>query len=110
MHRALDQLSLRPEQLLIDGNRFIPYRDLPSHCIIKGDGKYASIAAASILAKTYRDDYMMRLHSAYPYYAWDRNKGYPTPAHRAAIARHGATEHHRRSFRLLPPDVQGKLF
>jgi ribonuclease HII len=110
MHRALDQLTLRPEQLLIDGNRFIPYGQLPYHCIVKGDGKYASIAAAGILAKTYRDDHMHELHQQYPHYGWERNKGYPTREHRAAIQAHGATEHHRRSFRLLPDGVQQKLF
>ena len=110
MHRALDQLELRPEQLLIDGNRFIPYADLPYHCIIKGDGKYASIAAAGILAKTYRDDHMWELHDKHPHYGWDRNKGYPTREHRTAIRAYGATEHHRRSFRLLPDGEQGSLF
>lgn len=110
MHRALDQLSLRPESLLIDGNRFIPYQDLPFHCMIKGDGRFLSIAAASILAKTYRDDLMRQLHDQHSQYAWDRNKGYPTKAHRQAIQLHGATVHHRRSFRLLPDTVQGKLF
>ena len=101
MHRAVDQLKLRPEQLLIDGNRFVPYQDIPHHTIIKGDGKYMSIAAASILAKTYRDDYMLSIHPDFPHYAWDSNKGYPAKAHRAAIAEHGACEHHRHSFRLL---------
>lgn len=110
MHRALDQLTTRPECLLIDGNRFKPYRDLPFHCMIKGDGRFLSIAAASILAKTYRDDLMKELHKTHPPYDWDRNKGYPTSAHRQAIRRHGATIHHRRSFRLLPESVQGKLF
>lgn len=110
MHRALDQLTLRPESLLIDGNRFKPYRDLPFHCMIKGDGRFLSIAAASILAKTYRDDLMRQLHNEHPHYAWDRNKGYPTVAHRKAIQLHGATIYHRRSFRLLPDAVQGKLF
>lgn len=110
MHRALDELELRPEQLLIDGNRFIPYGELPYHCIVKGDGKYASIAAAGILAKTYRDDHMQELHERYPHYGWDRNKGYPTRQHRVAIQEHGATEHHRRSFRLLPDGIQGDLF
>lgn len=110
MHLALDQLQLRPESLLIDGNRFKPYRDLPFHCMIKGDGRFLSIAAASILAKTYRDDLMRELHQTHPQYDWDRNKGYPTAAHRKAIQQHGATEHHRRSFRLLPDAVQGKLF
>lgn len=110
MHRAVDQLKIRPEQLLIDGNRFVPYQDIPHHTIIKGDGKYIAIAAASILAKTYRDDYMLSIHQDHPHYAWDSNKGYPAKAHRAAIAEHGACEHHRHSFRLLPDVVQGRLF
>lgn len=110
MHRALDQLQLRPTALLIDGNRFVAYQDIPHSCIIKGDGRYTAIAAASILAKTHRDAYMMDLHQQYPHYSWQENKGYPTAAHRAAIAQFGATPHHRRSFRLLPEVVQGKLF
>lgn len=110
MHRALDQLSVRPNALLIDGNRFKPYREIPFDCIIKGDGKFLSIAAASILAKTYRDDYMMQIGAEYPQYDWAKNKGYPTAAHRAAIQIHGATPYHRRSFRLLPEGKQGKLF
>jgi len=110
MHRAIDQLKVRPEQLLIDGNRFIPYQEVPFHTIVKGDGKYLSIAAASILAKTYRDDYMLRIHQDYPHYRWDSNKGYPAKVHRAAIAEHGTCEHHRRSFRLLPDVTQGSLF
>lgn len=110
MHRALDQLQLRPTALLIDGNRFVAYQDIPHSCIIKGDGRYTAIAAASILAKTHRDAYMMDLHQQYPHYNWQENKGYPTAAHRAAIAQYGATPHHRRSFRLLPEVVQGKLF
>jgi len=89
MHRAVDQLKVRPEHLLIDGNRFKKYTDIPHTTVIKGDGKYLSIAAASILAKTYRDDYMNRLHEEFPYYDWDHNKGYPTKKHRAAIAEHG---------------------
>ncbi len=101
MHRAIDALRVRPEALLIDGNRFTPYRDLPYSCEVKGDGRYLSIAAASILAKTYRDDYMMKLHEEYPQYHWDENKGYPTRAHRAAIAQYGSTSYHRRSFNLL---------
>ena len=101
MHRAIDALRVRPEALLIDGNRFTPYRDLPYSCEVKGDGRYLSIAAASILAKTYRDDYMMKLHEEYPQYHWDENKGYPTRAHRAAIAQYGSTPYHRRSFNLL---------
>lgn len=110
MHRALDQLVIRPEQLLIDGNRFIPYRDIPHHTIIKGDGKYLSIAAASILAKTYRDDYMLRIHEDFPQYRWDSNKGYPAKVHRDAIAEHGPCPYHRMSFRLLPDNSQGSLF
>ncbi|MGD1845286.1 MAG: ribonuclease HII [Salibacteraceae bacterium] len=105
MHRALDQLTTRPEELLIDGNRFNPYQDLPFHCMIKGDGRFRSIAAASVLAKTYRDACMLELHQDFPAYAWDSNKGYPTPPHRRAIAKHGPTPHHRKSFRLLPDQL-----
>ena len=101
MHRAIDQLKTRPEALLIDGNRFTKYQDLPHTCIVKGDGKYLSIAAASILAKTYRDDYMNQLHREYPVYDWDHNKGYPTKKHRAAIAEHGISPYHRKSYNLL---------
>ncbi len=101
MHRAIDGLKVRPQHLLIDGNRFKKYPDIPHTTVVKGDGKYLSIAAASILAKTYRDDYMNRLHEEYPYYGWDRNKGYPTKEHRAAIATHGTTPYHRLSFNLL---------
>lgn len=110
MHRAVAQLTIRPTTLLIDGNRFQPYQDIPFQCIVKGDSKFASIAAASILAKTYRDDYMMQIAQEYPHYDWHNNKGYPTVAHRTAIEAHGASPHHRRSFRLLPEGVQGKLF
>ena len=101
MHRAIDALKVRPQHLLIDGNRFRPYPGIPHTTVVKGDGKYLSIAAASVLAKTYRDDYMLRLHAEYPDYGWDRNKGYPTREHRAAIALHGTTPYHRRSFNLL---------
>lgn len=101
MHRALDQLKLRPEYVIVDGNRFKPYKDVPHTTIVKGDGKYLSIAAASILAKTYRDDYMEALHEKYPYYGWDRNAGYPTKAHREGIRLHGASPEHRKSFNLL---------
>lgn len=101
MHRAIDELKVRPQHLLIDGNRFNKYQDLPHTTIVKGDGKYLSIAAASILAKTYRDDYMKELHEAYPQYDWKGNKGYPTPKHRAAIAQYGITPYHRKSFNLL---------
>lgn len=102
MHRALDQFKTTPTSLLIDGNRFLPYKDIPHHCIIKGDGKYLSIAAASVLAKTHRDEYMEQLAQKYPVYEWSKNKGYPTKAHRNAIRHHGSCEHHRKSFRLLP--------
>lgn len=101
MHRAIDQLAVRPEHLLIDGNRFNAYPNIPHTTVVKGDGKYLSIAAASILAKTYRDDYMNRLHEKFPYYDWDRNKGYPTAKHRAAIAKYGSTPYHRFTFNLL---------
>lgn len=101
MHRAVDRLGVRPGHLLIDGNRFNPYPGIPHTTVVKGDAKYLSIAAASILAKTYRDDYMDALHEEYPLYGWDHNKGYPTPKHRAAIAQHGMTPYHRRSFNLL---------
>lgn len=110
MHRAIDQLTIRPELLLIDGNRFKPYQEVPFECIIKGDGKYRSIAAASILAKTYRDDFMVKIAQEFPMYDWPKNKGYPTKHHRAAIQEHGPCSHHRQSFRLLPEVVQGKLF
>lgn len=101
MHRAIDQLKVRPQHLLIDGNRFRKYPDIPHTTVVKGDGKYLSIAAASILAKTYRDDYMNRLHEEFPCYGWNRNKGYPTKEHRTAIAKHGTTSYHRLSFNLL---------
>lgn len=105
MHRALDQLDVRPQALLVDGNRFRPYHDLPHTTVVKGDGKYMSIAAASILAKTYRDDYMLGLHEEYPLYHWDANKGYPSRAHREAIRQHGATPYHRMTFNLLGEGV-----
>lgn len=101
MHRAVDQLTLRPQHLLIDGNRFNPYPGIPHTTVVKGDGKYLSVAAASILAKTYRDDYMNRLHEEYPQYDWAGNKGYPTKKHREAIKRYGPTPYHRISFNLL---------
>jgi ribonuclease HII len=104
MHRAIEQLTVKPEHLLIDGNRFIPYPDIRHTTIVKGDGKYLSIAAASVLAKTYRDDYMMQLSEEYPAYHWSKNKGYPTPAHRQAIREYGVTPYHRKSFTLLPPE------
>ena len=101
MHRALDQLKIRPEAVIVDGNRFKPYQDLPSTTIVKGDGKYLSIAAASILAKTYRDDYMLSLAEDYPQYDWQSNMGYPTKKHRQAILEHGITPYHRKSYNLL---------
>uniref|UniRef100_UPI003FEEDC7E ribonuclease HII n=1 Tax=Prevotella sp. TaxID=59823 RepID=UPI003FEEDC7E len=101
MHRALDQLKVRPEAIIVDGNRFKPYHDLPHTTIVKGDGKYMAIAAASILAKTYRDDYMDALAEEYPQYDWKSNKGYPTKKHRAAIREYGVTPYHRMSYNLL---------
>lgn len=101
MHRALDQLKVRPQAVIVDGNRFNPYHDLPSTTIVKGDGKYLSIAAASILAKTYRDDYMLSLAEEYPQYDWQSNMGYPTKNHRQAIRQHGITPYHRKSYNLL---------
>jgi len=101
MHRALDQLTVRPEAVIVDGNRFKKYRDLPHTTIVKGDGKYLSIAAASILAKTYRDDYMNQLAEEYPQYDWRSNKGYPTKKHRDAIRQYGTTPYHRLSYNLL---------
>lgn len=101
MHRALDLLKVRPEAVIVDGNRFVPYRDLPYTTVVKGDGKYQAIAAASILAKTFRDDYMKSLHREYPCYGWDGNKGYPTAEHRRAIREHGVSTYHRMSYNLL---------
>ena len=109
MHRAVDGLAVRPQHLLVDGNRFRPYPGVPHTPVVKGDGKYLAIAAASVLAKTYRDDYMLRLHEEYPQYGWDRNKGYPTAAHREAIAQWGTTPYHRQSFNLLGGDRQLSL-
>ncbi len=102
MHRAIDQLTVQPELLLIDGNRFNKYGETPHECIIKGDGKYLSIAAASILAKTYRDEYMLKIHEEYPHYDWKSNKGYPTKKHRLEILHNGDCKYHRKSFTLLP--------
>ena len=101
MHKALDNLSIIPEHIIIDGNKFIKYRDIKYKTIVKGDGKYLSIAAASVLAKTHRDDYMSYLHLQYPHYQWNINKGYPTPKHRQAIKEFGISPYHRRSFKLL---------
>ena len=110
MHRAVAKLQIRPTSLLIDGNRFRPYPGIPHQCFVKGDGRYLSIAAASVLAKTYRDDYMDILAKQYPQYGWERNKGYPTAEHREAIRQHGPTVEHRRSFRLLPVGEQLAIF
>lgn len=110
MHHALDALSQRPGLILVDGNRFRKYRRIPHRCIVNGDSKFASIAAASVLAKTYRDDYMKALHELFPHYNWKQNKGYPTEEHRAAISQFGSCVHHRMSFRLLPDDLQVSLF
>lgn len=107
MHRAVDGLSIRPEHLLIDGNKFRPYPGIDHTTVVKGDGKYMSIAAASILAKTHRDEYMMRIAEQHPEYRWDKNKGYPTKDHREAILRHGICNHHRRTF---GPCLQPSLF
>lgn len=105
MHRAIEQLSPTPQHLLIDGNRFNPYPDIPHTCIIKGDGKYMNIAAASVLAKTYRDEIMLHLDADFPQYEWKKNKGYPTKKHREAIKQFGATIYHRRSFTLIPAQL-----
>lgn len=105
MHLALEQLPVEPELLLIDGNRFTPYRSIQHHCIIKGDGIFASIAAASVLAKTYRDAYMKELHEEFPHYLWMKNKGYGTLEHRKAIEEHGICHHHRKSFNILPSQM-----
>jgi ribonuclease HII len=105
MHLALDNLLILPEQLLVDGNRFKPYQKMPHHCIIKGDDKYSAIAAASILAKTYRDDFIKKLHRQYPQYGWEKNKGYGTLSHRKAIEQYGLCEYHRKSFKLLSNEM-----
>ncbi|UEG50901.1 ribonuclease HII [Ferruginibacter lapsinanis] len=102
MHLSIDQLSITPELLLIDGNRFKPYKKINHLCIVKGDGKYTSIAAASILAKTYRDEYMQQLHKKFPQYGWDKNKGYGTAIHRRAIEANGLCKYHRKTFNILP--------
>lgn len=104
MHRAVDVLKLQPEWLIVDGNKFAPYPGIPHQCVIKGDSKYIQIAAASILAKTYRDEFMLNLSKDYPVYGWQNNKGYPTRSHRAAIREFGISPFHRKTFRLLPKD------
>ena len=105
MHRALQKLNRTPNHIIVDGNRFKPFKNIPHECIIKGDGKYMSIAAASILAKTYRDAYMEKIHEEFPMYNWKQNKGYPTREHRAAIEKYGTTAYHRKSFKLLPDQL-----
>ncbi|WP_088339518.1 ribonuclease HII [Robiginitalea sediminis] len=106
MHRCLKQLDPVPRAIAVDGNRFKPLGDIPFQCLIKGDGRFLNIAAASVLAKTDRDHYMARLHQQFPEYGWDRNKGYPTNEHREALVRYGPTPHHRKSFRLLPEQLK----
>ena len=101
MHRSLDKLSIIPGHIIVDGNRFRPYKEIPSKCIVKGDGKYFSIAAASVLAKTYRDEFMRKIDLENPQFLWKKNKGYPTKEHREAIKKYGTTRWHRMSFRLL---------
>lgn len=105
MHRAIDQLNCQKDLIIVDGNRFNAYKDIPHECIVKGDSKYMNIAAASILAKTYRDEYMEKIHEEFPMYNWKKNKGYPTKDHRAAIKEFGATPYHRVSFKLLPDQL-----
>lgn len=109
MHRAIDQLKTQPEALLIDGNRFNPYKNIPHECMIKGDGRFLSIAAASILAKTYRDEYMQKIHEEFPDYDWNKNKGYPTKKHREVIEQIGITVYHRKSFNLFAKQYKMKL-
>lgn len=109
MHQAVAQLNTKPEHLIIDGNRFHPYPNIPHTCFIKGDGRFLSIAAASILAKTYRDEFMLKIHEEFPNYQWNKNKGYPSKNHRRAILEYGATKYHRKTFKLLP-DNQLSLF
>jgi ribonuclease HII len=106
MHKAIDNLNIKPAHLIIDGNRFIPYPNLTHTCIVKGDAKFQSIAAASILAKTHRDELMLKYHEAYPNYAWNENKGYPTIKHRTAIEKYGITPYHRKTFRLLKEQLE----
>jgi len=109
MHRAINGLSCPPQFIAVDGNRFKPFQKTPFECVVKGDGKYLHIAAASILAKTYRDEYMAALHEKFPHYNWKQNKGYPTKEHREAIQNHGSTSFHRKSFKLLPTQLELKL-
>jgi len=105
MQRSIEQLNPQPEHIAVDGNKFKPYHNIPHTCVIKGDGKYLNIAAASVLAKTYRDEYMEKIHEEFPMYNWKKNKGYPTNEHREAIRKYGITKYHRKSFRLLPEQL-----
>ncbi len=109
MHRSIDMLEIQPEFIIIDGNKFKNYKDIPHQTIVKGDAKYLSIAAASVLAKTYRDEYMAKIHQEFPMYNWQKNKGYPTKEHRNAIREFGATNYHRKTFKLLPEQLKLKL-
>jgi len=109
MHHSIDKLSKRPQFIAIDGNKFKPYGEIPYECVIKGDGKFLHIAAASVLAKTYRDAFMEKIHAEFPMYNWKQNKGYPTKEHRAAIKKYGITKYHRKSFRLLPEEFKLNL-
>jgi ribonuclease HII len=106
MHGSISQLEITPDFIIVDGNRFKPFKSIPHETIIKGDGKYLSIAAASVLAKTHRDDFMEKIHEEFPMYNWKQNKGYPTKEHRAAIKKYGITKYHRKTFRLLPEQYQ----
>ncbi len=106
MHRSIDQLSIIPKFIIVDGNKFRPYKEIPFETIVKGDAKFKSIAAASVLAKTYRDDFMEKIHEEFPMYNWKKNKGYPTKEHRKGIAQHGATKYHRKTFKLLPEQLK----
>lgn len=106
MHQSIEKLTPVPEHIIVDGNRFKPFKNIPFECIIKGDDKFLSIAAASILAKTYRDEYMAKIHEEFPMYNWKKNKGYPTKEHRDAIRKYGITKYHRKSFKLLPEQLE----
>ncbi|MGB1168802.1 MAG: ribonuclease HII [Flavobacteriaceae bacterium] len=106
MHRAISMMSITPEYIIVDGNKFKPYKDVPFETIVKGDAKYLSIAAASVLAKTYRDDFMEKIHEEFPFYNWKNNKGYPTKEHRKAIQEYGITKYHRKTFKLLPSQLK----
>ena len=106
MHKALEMLTIKPQHILVDGNRFLPFNDIPYTCVVGGDAKFLSIAAASVLAKTYRDEYMGKIHSEFPMYDWESNKGYPTKKHREAIKLYGITQHHRKSFNLLDKQLE----